>query len=183
MSERIPLLDPGSAPSPVRETLAAVKAKIGMVPNLYRVLGQSPAALTAYLSIGEALQSARLELPLRERIALAISQRNSCHYCLSAHSAIARKAGVSPDGIREARTGHATPGREEAAVGLAISLVEKRGWIDDSELASVRSKGLTDGEIVEVVAMVAQLTFSNYTNHLAHTPIDFLLAENLPVLP
>lgn len=183
LSERIPLLDPDHAPSPVRETFAAVKAKIGKVPNLYRVMGQSPAALSAYLSIGAALESARLELPLREKIALAISQKNACHYCLSAHSAIAKMVGVHPEEIREARSGRARSGREEAAVGLAVSLVEKRGWIDDAELAGFRAKGLSDGEILEVIAIVAQTTFSNYTNHIAHTPIDFPLAENLPALP
>lgn len=183
LSERIPLLDPDLALSPVRETFAAVKAKIGRVPNLYRVMGHSPAALSAYLSIGVALESARLELPLREKIALAISQKNGCQYCVCAHSAIGKMVGISPEEIREARDGHAASGREAAAVGLAVSLVEKRGWIDDAELAGIRSKGLSDGEILEVVAIVAQTTFSNYTNHLAHTPIDFPLAENLPAQP
>lgn len=180
MSERIPLLDPTNALAPVSDTFAAVKAKIGMVPNLYRVMGQSPAALNAYLAIGAALESASLELPLREKLALAISQKNGCAYCLSAHSVIAKMAGVPAEAIREARAGRAAAGREEAAVALAVSLVEKRGWIDDEELAAVRAKGLTDGEILEVVALVAQTTFSNYTNHLAHTPIDFPLAEELP---
>ena len=180
MSERIPLLDPTNAPSPVSETFAAVKAKIGMVPNLYRVMGQSPAALNAYLAMGAALETASLELPLREKLALAISQQNGCAYCLSAHSVIAKMAGVPPEAIRDARAGLATAGREAAAVALAKSLVEKRGWIDDAELAGYRAQGLTDGEIVEVLAVVAQTTFSNDTNHLAHTPIDFPLAEGLP---
>ena len=180
MSERIPLLDPETAPSPVKETFAAVKARIGMVPNLYRVMGQSPAALNAYLSMGVALESARLEAGLREKLALAISQKNGCAYCLSAHSLIAKMSGVLPQAIRDARAGQATAGREAAALALAPSLVEKRGWIDDAELAGYRAQGLTDGEIVEVLAVVAQMTFSNYTNHLAHTPIDFPLAEDLP---
>jgi uncharacterized peroxidase-related enzyme len=143
-------------------------------------MGQSPAALNAYLSMGAALETASLELSLREKLALAISQKNGCAYCLSAHSAIAKMAGVSAEAIRDARAGQANAGREEAAVALAVALVEKRGWIDDAELAAVRAKGLTDGEILEVVALVAQTTFSNYTNHVAHTPIDFPLAEDLP---
>lgn len=80
MSERIRLLDPEAAPSPVRETFAAVKARIGMVPNLYRVMGQSPAALNAYLAIGQALESASLPVAVREKIALAVSQKNGCAY-------------------------------------------------------------------------------------------------------
>jgi len=179
VSERIPLLDPENAPSPVEETFAAVKARIGMVPNLYRVMGQSPAALNAYLGLGTALETASLGPQVREKLALAISEKNGCSYCLSAHSAVAKMVGLSPEAIREARAGRATAGREAAAVALAVSLVEKRGWIEDAELAGYRANGLTDGEIVEVVALVAQTTFSNYTNHLAHTPIDFPLAENL----
>lgn len=180
MPERIPLLDPATAPAPVKGIFDAVRAKIGMVPNLYRVMGHSAAALNGYLGLGKALESGHLEPALREKIALVISQENSCGYCLSAHSAIARMVGVPDDQIREARAGRSTSAREGAAVALAARLVANRGWIDDAELARFRSSGLTNAEIVEVVAMVAHTTFSNYTNHLAHTPIDFPLAENLP---
>ncbi len=183
MPDRIPLLDPATAPDPVRGIFDAVRGRIGMVPNLYRVMGHSPAALNGYLGLGKALESGHLEPALREKIALAISQENSCGYCLSAHSAIARMVGVSDEEVREARAGRCSSPREGAAVALAARLVENRGWIDDAELARFRSSGLTNAELVEVVALVAHTTFSNYTNHLAHTPIDFPPAENLPSRP
>ncbi len=180
MSARIPPLDPASTTGPVRETFDATQAKIGMVPNLYRVMGHSPAALGAYLALNQQLAGGVLGAPLREKIALAVSQRNACGYCLSAHTAIARMAGVDPDGIAAARDARAQDPREAAALTLAAKLVDARGWVSDTELAELRKAGLSDADLIEVVAVVAALTFSNYVNHLARTPIDFPLAPNLP---
>lgn len=183
MSARIPPLDPNTTSGPARDIFDSVKGKIGMVPNLYRVLGHSPAALSAYLALNERLTGAKLGPALREKIALAISQENACGYCLSAHTLLATRSGVAPSDVLQAREGHAADPREAAVLRLAVELVKERGRISDQELAKVRAAGLTDGEILEVVALVATLTFSNYVNHVARTPIDFPVAPNLPEEP
>src|SRR5260370_18225879 len=85
MTPRIPPLDPKSTLGPSREIFDNLQAKVGAVPNLYRVLGQSPAALDAYLALNEALARTKLEPKLREKVALAVSQRNGCGYCVAAH--------------------------------------------------------------------------------------------------
>ncbi len=180
MAVRIKPLDPKTTTGPSREIFDRVQAKIGMVPNLYRTLGHSPAALSAYLALNEKLQEAKLGPALREKIALAIAQTNGCGYCISAHSMLARKVGVDDNGIAEARSGRSSDKREAGALALAVKLVTERGWISDEQLAEVRAAGLSDAELVEVVALVAAHTFSNYTNHLAHTEIDFPKASKLP---
>ncbi len=83
MPPRIQPLDPKKTSGPAREIFDAVTAKIGMIPNLYRVLGHSPVALAAYLALNERLTAARLGPALREKVALAVSQRNGCGHCLS----------------------------------------------------------------------------------------------------
>ncbi len=180
MAIRIPLVDPRAASGPSREVFDQIQAKAGKVPNLYRVLGQSPAALSAYLALNEALARSKLAPALREKIALAVSQRNGCGYCVSAHSFLAGRAGIDGLAISDARGGRSSDPREAAALHLALQLVEAHGRVSDGELANARARGLTDAEIVEVVALVAANTFSNFINLVADTPIDFPLAPDLP---
>ncbi len=180
MLPRIKPLDPKTTTGPSREIFDGVQAKIGMVPNLYRTLGHSPAALSAYLALNEKLRSATIGLTLREKIALAISQTNGCGYCISAHSMLARMSGVDDKGVEDARAGRSSDLREAASLALAVRLVTDRGWVSDEHLAAARTAGLSDAELVEIVAIVATLTLSNYANHLAHTEIDFPRAPNLP---
>jgi uncharacterized peroxidase-related enzyme len=181
MTTRIPPLDPKSTLGPAREIFDKLQAKVGAVPNLYRVLGQSPAALGAYVALNEALARAKLEPALREKIALAVAQRNGCGYCVSAHSFLAKRGGIDPGGITEARAGRSADPHEAAVLVLALRLVENHGRLSDAELAEARAAGLTDGELVEIVALVAANTFSNYLNLVAGTPIDFPVAPDLPV--
>jgi len=179
---RIQPLDPATASGATREIFDTVKAKIGMVPNLYRVLGHSPAALSAYLAINDHLSSTSLSAKVREKVALAVSERNQCQYCLSAHTAIAsRMLGVPEDELMLARRGRGSDEHETAVLLTAIQIVDSRGWLEDGAINDARAAGVTDQELVEVVALVAAMTFSNYINHLAHTPIDFPVAPDLAV--
>jgi uncharacterized peroxidase-related enzyme len=180
MTSRISPLDPKSAVGPAREIFDKLQAKVGAVPNLYRVLGQSPAALAAYIALNEALAKAKLDPGLREKIALAVAQQNGCGYCVSAHSFLAKRSGLDPAAIAEARAGRAVELREGAALAVALRLLESHGRLSDAEVAQARVAGLTDGELVEIVALVAANTFSNYLNLVARTPIDFPIAPDLP---
>jgi uncharacterized peroxidase-related enzyme len=181
MNPRIQPLDPETTGGAARALFDEAKEKIGMVPNLYRVLGHSPAALGAYLAINEKLEQASLSGAVREKVALAVSQRNQCGYCLSAHAMIAtRMYGVTAEGVTSAREARGADSHETALLELAARVVENRGWITDPALAAAREAGVTDGELMEIIALVAALTLSNYANHLARTPLDFPPAPNLP---
>lgn len=181
MAPRIPLLENSEAAGRTSEIYSRVQEQLGMVPNLYRVMGHSPAALSAYLAMNEHLASSSLSGALREKIALAVSQRNRCGYCLSAHTMIATgMEGVPEAEAMLARDGRGRDQHETALLELAGSIVDRRGWIGDEALDQARTAGVTNSELVEIVALVATLTFSNYMNHLAHTPLDFPAAQNLP---
>lgn len=178
---RIPTVDPQHATGKARELLDGVKAKLGMTPNLMRVMANSPAVLDAYLQFSGSLGHGELSAKTREQIALAVAQANSCEYCLSAHSAIGKTVGLTAEQVRDARSGSAVDGKSDAILKLANKLVEKRGLISDSELSAARNAGVNDAEIAEVVANTALSLFTNYFNHAAETEVDFPKAEELEV--
>lgn len=170
---RIAPIDAATADAGVQATLAAVKAKIGMVPNLFATFAHSPAVLGGYLGLSDALNGGVLTAPQREIIALAVAQVNGCHYCLSAHTLMGKGAGLSADAIALARRGQADDAIDHAVAALARALAETRGHITDAQLASASLAGLDNARIAEVVAGVALNTMTNMMNNVAHTDIDF----------
>lgn len=177
---RITALDPAQATGKTAELFTAVKSKLGVVPNLMRTLGQSPAALEAYLGFSGALAKGVLPAKVREQLALAIGQTNACDYCLSAHSLLGKGAGLTAEAILEARLNRAEDPKTQALLKFAVTVVESRDLVADEVLAAVRAGGASDAEIIEVIAHVALNTLTNYTNHIAQTAIDFPKAAALP---
>lgn len=176
---RIPAIDPTHATGKTAELFTLVKSKLGVVPNLIRTFGQSPASLESYLGFKNSLSAGILSAKVREQIALAVAETNTCDYCLAAHSLIAKSVGLSPDEIADARRTQASEPKANALLKFATAVVEYRGLISDDTLAVVRSAGATDAEIVEVVAHVALNILTNYTNHVAHPVVDFPKAAAL----
>ncbi len=170
---RLKAIEPDRATGQAKQLLDAVNAKFGMVPNLARTLANSPAALQGYLAFGEALDGAVLPAKLREQIALTVSEANGCGYCVAAHCAIGKSVGLSDDESTDARQAMSPDSKVDAALHFARQLVENRGWTSDEDLDRVRRAGYGDGEIAEIVAVVAWKTFANYFNHVAGTEVDF----------
>lgn len=170
---RIAPIDSATAESGVQATLAAVKAKIGMTPNLFKTFAHSPAVLNGYLAFSDALTDGVLTAKQREIIALAIAQANGCHYCLSAHTLMGKGAGLSADGVRKAREGRGETAIDDAVAVFARAVADARGQISDADLAPARAAGLSDAHIVEVIAQVALNVLTNYTNNVCLTDIDF----------
>lgn len=170
---RIQTINRETASAEVNATLDAVKAKLGKVPNLIATLAQAPVALNAYLGLSEGVTKGRLTAKQRESLALAIGQANSCQYCLSAHSLIARGTGLNTEAIQSARKAEATDTVTESLLKLAVKIVQQRGILADADIEEAHAAGVDDGLILEVIAHVALNTLTNYTNHIAQTDIDF----------
>lgn len=170
---RITQLDPAQATGKTKQLFDGVQAKLGGVPDLFRVFGNSPAALEGYLNFSSALASGVLNPKVREQIALAVAEINDCGYCRSAHTYIGGKVGLTDREITDARQATATDPRTAAILSLARTLVVQRGTLSDADFSTARNAGLTDAEIIETVANVALNIFSNYTNHVARTVVDF----------
>ena len=172
---RIPPVDRNTTNDSVRKNFDAIQKQLGTVPNMMRTMAQSSSVLDAYLGFGAALRTGRLPVSLHEQIALAVAEINSCDYCLSAHTALGRGAGLSNDELTASREARAVDPKAAAALKFARAVVERRGDVRDQDLAVVRAAGYTDGDIAEIIAHVALNVFTNYFNRAAHTEIDFPL--------
>lgn len=170
---RIAPIDAANAGADLQATLSAVKAKIGVVPNLFSTFAQSPAVLNGYLALSDALGKGVLTEKQRQIVSLAVAQANECQYCLSAHTLMGKSAGLSPEGIRKAREGKAESAFDDAVASFARRVVDTRGQVSDADLAVARSAGLGDEHIIEVIGNVVVNVLTNYTNNVALTDIDY----------
>jgi uncharacterized peroxidase-related enzyme len=167
----IPSFD--AAPDASKPILDAVHKQLGVVPNLFRLIANSPAALAAFAGFQGALGKT-LDVKTRERIALAVAQVNGCDYCLSAHTYLGLNlAKISAEEIALNRKGGSGDAKAHAAVSFAAKVARERGHVGDADVAAVREAGFTDAQIVEIVGLVAENTFTNYLNNVAGTEIDF----------
>lgn len=170
---RLKPVDAATAEGKTKELLDAVRKKLGRTPNLLLTLANSPAALESYLNFSGALAGGLLDAKLREQIAIATAEANSCEYCLSAHTAIGKMVGLSEDDLAASRQSKSSDAKAEAALKFAHQIVVSRGDVSDQEVERVRNAGYSDGEITEIIANVALNIFTNYFNHIAGTEIDF----------
>lgn len=169
-----------TAPAASRPMLEAVNKQLGSVPNLFRIVANSPAALEGYLGLSGALAKGTLPAPTRERIALAVAQFNGCSYCLSAHSYLGKNlAKLSDAEILANRHGSSLDPKADAAVRFAVKVVRERGHVADADVQAVRMAGYDDAQIVEIVQHVALNTWTNYVNEVAKTEVDFPMAQAL----
>jgi uncharacterized peroxidase-related enzyme len=163
-----------ASPAASQPLLEAVKKQLGVVPNLFRLVGNSPAALEGYLGLNGALARGALEAPTRERIALAVAEVNGCDYCLSAHSYLGKNlAKLSDAEIAANRDGGSADPKADAAVRFAVELVNSRGHVSEADVKAVRQAGYSDAQVIEIVLHVALNTLTNYVNEMAKTEIDF----------
>jgi uncharacterized peroxidase-related enzyme len=163
-----------ASPAASQPLLEAVNKQLGSVPNLFRLVATSPAALEGYLAMSGALAKGALPAPTRERIALAVAEVNGCNYCLAAHTYLGKNlAKLSDDEIAANRAGRSTDAKADAAVRFAVQVARARGHVGEPALQAVRAAGYTDAQVIEIVMHVALNTWTNYLNEVAATDIDF----------
>lgn len=163
-----------AAPVNSRSILETVKKQLGLVPNIFRMVASSPAALEGYVSLLGALGKGELPAATHERIALAVAELNGCDYCLSAHTYLGKNvAKLAEIEMIANRSGASNDVKADAAVRFASKVVRQRGHVSDDDVRAVRAAGYTDAQIVEIVQHVALNTWTNYINNVAETEIDF----------
>lgn len=171
---RIPTPTIETAPTESQPLLAGVKQQLGVVPNLFRVVATSPAALAGYLGLNGALAKGQLDARTRERIALAIAGFNGCDYCLAAHSYLGKHAAKLDDAELAAnREGGSTDAKADAALRFAVKVARERGHVSDADVQAVQAAGYSDAQVLEIVLHVALNTLTNYVNEVVKTEIDF----------
>jgi len=171
---RLTALNPDNTTGKAKELFNGIQSKLGMVPNMMRAMGNSPALLEGYLNLSGALSHGALGVKTGELLALAVSERNACDYCLSAHSFIGEKlVHIDPTTLNNARHGNAADIKTNAALKFATLLLEKNGLVNDEDVNTAKAAGLTEGEIGEIVGHVALNVLTNFFNNTANTEIDF----------
>ena len=174
-------LNPADATGKTKGTFDALQKNLGTVPNLMRTLGNSPAALNAYMGFNAALGESKIPATLRELLAVTVANANACDYCLSAHNALGKLAGLSSDDLSLAQNAEASDQKTGVALRFAAAIVTKRGMLGASDVKTMHNAGYSDGEIAEIIAVVAINIFTNYFNHIAGTDIDFPVVKSTPV--
>lgn len=166
-----------TAPEASRATLDAAMKKYGFVPNLYGVLAESPTAVQAYAAINKALEHSALTPVEQQVVTLTVSAANHCVYCVGAHSTVAQMVRMPEDILAALRAQQALPDAKLNALRVLVgSVVQHRGWVPEADLEPFVAAGYSQQHMLDVLTIVALKTFSNYVNHIAHTPLDVQFA-------
>jgi uncharacterized peroxidase-related enzyme len=178
---RLSTIEPEGAEGAAKALLAQVEKSLGLVPNMTKVMANSPALLEGYLSLSGALAAGGLDAGVRERIAIAVAEVNKCGYCLSAHTYIgSHLAKIDEAELDAARQARSEDGHTDAILQLAAAVVRDRGEISDALFEQVRAAGVSDQEIAETVGHVAVNVLTNLFNKLAGVDNDWPVVTPYP---
>ena len=170
---RTAALNMEQVPDESKPTVGAFTKNIGFTPNMMATFAQSPIAFNAWATLLGSLSKA-LDVKTRDSIGLAVSEVNGCNYCLTVHSFTAEHMAKLPaDEIILARKGHAADPKRDAAVQFARKVIETRGHVSDADLKAVRDAGYTDANVMEIVALVAMYSLTNFFNNVFDPEKDF----------
>jgi uncharacterized peroxidase-related enzyme len=176
--QRITALNPDTTTGKSKELFNAVQTKLGMVPNMMRTMGNSPAVLSGYLSFSGALGESSIGAKLGEQIALTVANANSCEYCNAAHSFIGEKlVGMDIDSILNAKEGKAADAKIQAALSFVRTLVIKKGKVNDADVNTLKNAGYNEAATAEIIAHTALNIFTNYFNNATNVLVDFPQVE------
>jgi uncharacterized peroxidase-related enzyme len=165
--------DISTAPAASADILKGVQKAWGFVPNLHRVLAESPAALEAYTTLWDIAEKTSFT-PVERNVAyLSIIYENECTYCMAGHTNLSRMAKVNEDAIAAVRDGRPiADAKLEALRHFAALVTRNRGVVSQADVESFKAAGYSNQAILDVLVLAATKLISNYTNHLAQTPLD-----------
>lgn len=162
-----------TAPEESKPLLAKSEAGFGRIPGLHAIMAESPQLLEGYQALHKLFTETTFDKDELTVVWQTINVENACTYCVPAHTGIAKSMGVD-DAITDALRNE-TPlpnARLEALRDFTLKLVRDRGFVADADLEAFLAAGFTQRNVLDVVLGYAQKVMSNYTNHLAKTPVD-----------
>ena len=165
--------DRGSAPEASADPLEDAEEGFGFIPNLLGVMAASPELLEAYLTLSGLFEKSGLDERAQQVVLLTISRNNRCAYCVAAHSAGAKQAGLADDQIQALRDGGSLEDEAlEALRAYTQKVFDERGWVSEDDVGALMDSGWERRTALDVVLAFGMKTLSNYTNHVAETPLD-----------
>lgn len=170
--ERIKLLSNEEASPSAKAVLDDLSKDGARVINIFKAMANSAAALKTFFGMHKALSEKSLDEAIAERIAIQLSVMNGCEYCLAAHSYSGAKV-LSEEELVLAREGKSTDAKAQAALDFAGVVMKTAGRVNDEQFSAAKAAGLTDGELLEIVAVVSLNFYTNAINSVAQTKVDF----------
>jgi uncharacterized peroxidase-related enzyme len=167
------LHDTSTASTASTGILDSVQKSWGLIPNLHRVLAESPAALEAYATLWGIAEKKGFTPQERNIVYIAIIYENECAYCMAGHTNLSRMAKVEPEAISAVREGRpiADP-KLEALRQFAAKVTRNRGVVSEADVSAFKAVGYDNRAMLDVLVLAATKLISNYTNRLAQTPLD-----------
>ncbi|WP_306131924.1 carboxymuconolactone decarboxylase family protein [Roseivivax marinus] len=168
-----PLHDTDSAPEESKPLLQKSQENFGMIPSLHAVMAEAPGLLEGYQTLHALFQDTSFDKDEITVVWQSINVEHACHYCVPAHTGIAKSMGVSDEITDALRNETPLPNdRLEALRDFTLSVVRERGNVDKAAVDAFLEAGFTKRQVLEVVLGVSQKVMSNYVNHIAETPVD-----------
>ena len=167
------LYDNNTAPEASAGILNNVQSAWGFVPNLHRVLAESPVALEAYSTLWTLAEKTSFSDIERNIAFLSIIFENECEYCMAGHTNLSKMAGVDAEHIQAIREGRQLKdGKFEALRKFAALVTRNRGVVTPQQVEMFKNAGFTNQSVLDLLVLAATKLISNYTNHIASTPLD-----------
>lgn len=167
------LHDQNSAPAESKPLLENSLNAFGMIPNLHAVMAEAPGSLEGYQKLHELFTQTSFTAEEQTVVWQSINVEHGCHYCIPAHTGIAKGMNVSDeitDALREEKS--LSDPKLEALRGFTLKVVRERGQVSPDDVQAFLDAGFTHRQVLEVILGVSQKVMSNYVNAIASTPID-----------
>lgn len=162
-----------TAPEAAKPLLEKSIKAFGMLPNLHAVMAEAPPLLDAYQQLHELFQQTSFNAEELTVVWQTINIEHDCHYCVPAHTGIAHSMKVDQSIIDALR--NKTPLEDEKLEVLrdtTLAMVRKRGVLSEDEVNKFYAAGYGKQQLLEIILGLSQKIMSNFTNHLADTPVD-----------
>ena len=145
----------------------------GMIPGLHGVLAGAPGLLEAYQTLHKLFAQSSFNKEELTVVWQTINVESECHYCVPAHTGIANMMKVDVTVTEALRNRTAMPTEKlQVLHDFTLKVVRNRGHVTQKDLNIFYEAGYGEQQVLEVILGLSQKVISNYTNHIANTPVD-----------
>ncbi len=168
-----PSHDLETAPEGSKPLLEKSQAAFGRLPGLHKVMAESPQVLEGYQVLHKLFTETAFDAEEMTVVWQTINVEHECHYCVPAHTGIAKMMKVSGDISDALRNETPLPtDKLEALRTFTLQMLRQRGNVTEEQMQAFFDAGYSHRAVLDVVLGLAQKTMSNYINHVAETPLD-----------
>jgi alkylhydroperoxidase family enzyme len=171
--QAFPIYSLQSAPEQSKPSLEKLQGAFGMIPNVAGAMAISPVLIGSLVGLFQKVHGGSFSEQQVQVLLLTNAVTNASAWAVAFHTALALKEGVEPADVHAIRERRAPRNPKNAALsGLARTLIEKRGRLDDQDVSRFLQAGFDNAQLLEVIAAVAASTITNYTGNITKPPVE-----------